>query len=99
MKTLDRMIEHLEEEVEGAREYAEKYIDCRAKGNIPRANKYKEMAQDELKHAGYIRDFAIADAEGIKRVHTLTEEEEHKWEHSHKKLNDEIAMIQHLLSM
>jgi hypothetical protein len=99
MKTLDRMIDDLEEEVEGAREYAEKYIDCRAKGNIPRANKYKEMAQDELKHAGYIRDFAIADAEGIKRVHTLTEEEEHKWEHSHKKLNDEIAMIQHLLSM
>lgn len=99
MKILERMVEELEDEVCGAREYAEKYIDSRAKGNIPRANKYKEMAQDELKHAGYIRDFAIADAESIKKVHTLTEEEEHKWEHSHKKLNNEIAMIQHLLSM
>lgn len=99
MKILEEMIEELEEEVEGAREYAEKYIECKAKGNLPRANKYKEMAQDELKHAGYIREFDMMDAESIKRVHTLTEDEVHHWEHAHKKLNDEIAMVHHLLSM
>ena len=55
MKILDHMIEDLEEEVDGAREYAEKYIECKAKGNTARATKYKEMAMDELKHAGYIR--------------------------------------------
>lgn len=99
MKILDHMIEDLEEEVDGAREYAEKYIECKAKGNTARATKYKEMAMDELKHAGYIREFAISDAESVKHVHTLTEEETSAWEHAHKKLNDEIAMVHHLLSM
>lgn len=99
MKMLDKMMDELHEEVEGARDYAEKYIDCKARGNIPRANKYKEMASDELRHFTTLRDFAIADAEGIKRIHTLTENEVEAWEHAHKKINDEIAMIHHLLSM
>ena len=47
----------------------------------------------------YIREFDMMDAESIKRVHTLTEDEVHHWEHAHKKLNDEIAMIHHLLAM
>ena len=98
MKILDKMIDCLHDEVEGAREYAEKYIDSKAKGNIPRANKYKEMANDELKHASYLREFAIADAESIKRVHPLSEEEATAWEHAHRRLNDEIAMVHHLLS-
>lgn len=99
MRILENMIEELEDEIEGAREYAEKYIDCKARGNIARATKYKEMAHDELRHFATIRDFAIADADGIKRVHTLTEHEVEWWEHNHKKLNDEVAMINHLLSM
>ena len=98
MRKLEKMIDDIHDEVDGAREYAEKYIDSKAKGNVPRATKYKEMATDELKHANYIRDFAIADAEGIKRVHTLTEEEVEAWEHAHKRLNDAIAMVQHLLN-
>lgn len=99
MKILEEMIEELEEEVEGAREYAEKYIECKAKGNIPRANKFKEMSQDEIRHFNTLREIDMADAESIKRVHTLTEDEVHHWEHAHKKLNDEVAMIHHLLSM
>lgn len=99
MRKLEKMIDDIHEEVDGAREYAEKYIESKAKGNIPRATRYKEMANDELKHANYIRDFAIADAESIKHVHTLTEEEVEAWERSHKRLNDEIAMVQHLISM
>ena len=99
MKILDEMIEELEEEVEGARAYAEKYIECKALNNMARAAKYKEMAQDELKHAGFVRGFAMEDADGIKRVHNLTEEESNHWQHAHKKINDEIAMIHHLLSM
>lgn len=99
MKILDEMIEELKEEVEGAREYAEKYVEAKALNNMPRAAKYKEMAHDELKHATIIRGFAMEDAESIKRVHTLTEEEAHHWEHCHKKINDEIAMVNHILSM
>lgn len=99
MKMLDKMMDELHEEVEGARCYAEKYIENKARGNTPRANKFKEMASDELKHAGYLREMAVTDEEGIKRVYNLTENEVEAWEHAHKKINDEMAMVQHLLSM
>lgn len=98
MGILEHMLEELTEELDGGREYAEKYIDCKARGNIPRATKYKEMAHDELRHFSTLREFFAADVDGIKRVHPLTEEEVSWWEHEHKKLNDKVAMIHHLLS-
>lgn len=97
MKILHKMLEALEEEVEGAKEYAEKYIEARARGNMTRATKYKEMANDELKHAGYIRDMNIMDADELKRVYTLSEEDETAWEHGHKRLNEEMAMVKQML--
>jgi DNA-binding transcriptional regulator YiaG len=97
MKLLHKMLEALEEEVEGAKEYAEKYIESRARGNMTRANKYKEMANDEIKHAGYIRDMNIMDADELKKVYTISEEDETAWEHGHKRLNEEIAMVKQML--
>ena len=35
------------DELKDAKEYAEKYKECYLKGDIQRANKYKEMAEDE----------------------------------------------------
>jgi hypothetical protein len=99
MKILDEMLEHLEEEVEGAREYAEKYIECKARGNVARANRYKEMAQDELKHATMLREMDVADVSELKRVYSITEEEQNAWDHGHKHLTDEMAMVMHILSM
>ena len=42
------------------------------------ANRYKEMANDELKHAGYLHDKAIQEIEEISKVFTPTEEMEEK---------------------
>ena len=99
MKTVEKMLEHLEEEVEGARDYAEKYIECKARGNITRANKYKEMAHDELKHATFLKEMDMADVEDLKKVYPMTEEEHHHWEHGLKHLTDQMAMVMHILSM
>lgn len=99
MKILEKMLEHLGEEVEGAREYAEKYIECKARGNIARANRYKEMAQDELKHASFLRDMDISDVGELKKVYPLTDEEQSHWDHRQKHLTDEMAMVMHILSM
>lgn len=43
------------------------------------ANRYKEMANDELKHAGYLHDKAVQDIEEISKVYKPTEEMEEKW--------------------
>ena len=99
MKILEKMLDHLEDEIEGAREYAEKYIECKARGNMPRANRYKEMANDELKHASFLREMDMADVSELKRSYNMTEEEQRTWDHGQKRLTDEMALIMHILSM
>ena len=99
MKIIEKILDHLEEEVEGAREYAEKYIECKARGNMMRANRYKEMAHDELKHANFLKEMDMTDIDDLKKVYTMTDEEEHHWEHGMKHLTDQMAMVMHILSM
>lgn len=99
MKMIEKMLDNLHEEVEGAMEYAEKYIENKAKNNIARANKYKEMASDELKHAGYLRDMDIADIEEMRKIYTMTDTEESAWDHGHKRLNEQMALVKHILTM
>lgn len=99
MKLIHKMIEHIEEELEGAKSYAEKSIDSKARGNMARAEKYAEMARDELKHATYIKEFAMADIEDIKRVYKLPVEDEEKWEHAHKHFIECMAIIKQMLAM
>lgn len=99
MKLIDEMIEHLEEEIEGAREYAERYVECKARGNMTRANKYKEMASDELKHAEYVRDFALADVESLSHVYSMREEEKEKWDKAMRSAHEHMALTKHMLLM
>lgn len=99
MKIIEKMICHLEEEMEGATEYAEKYIECKARGNMARASKYREMASDELKHAAYLRDFDVADIDEMKKIYPLTEEVTEMWEKAHRKINEKMALINHMLTM
>lgn len=99
MKIIEKMLEHLEEEVEGAKDYAEKYIENKARGNSTRANRYKEMSMDELKHAGYLREMDVMDIDEMKRVYPMTEEEESTWEHGHRRISEEMALVRHMLSL
>jgi Na+-translocating ferredoxin:NAD+ oxidoreductase RnfC subunit len=99
MRLIDKMLEQLEEEVEGARDYAEKYVEFKARGNMSRANRYKEMAHDELKHATFLKEMDIADIDELKKVYPMTDEEQSLWEHGHKHVNDQMAMVMHVLSM
>lgn len=99
MKTIEKMVEHINEELEGAKEYAEKYIDSKARGNMARATKYKEMASDELRHASYIRDFAVEDIDGIKKVYQLDVDTDDMWHHANKKFVECMAIIRQMIAM
>ena len=93
MKIIEKMIDDIMEEVEGAREYAEKYIEAKARGNMSRAMKYKQMAHDEMAHAETVYEFAENDIEALKRVYTLSADDEEAWEHAKKKMHHCIATI------
>ena len=99
MKMIDKMLDALHEEVEGAKEYAEKYINCKAKGHISEATKYKEMSNDELKHAGYLREMDLAEFDELKKVYEMTEDEQEKWERGHNRIGEQMALVKRILTM
>lgn len=82
----------------GAAEYAEKYIENREMGKTTRASAYREMAKDELRHAGNIYGYAIEDIEAIKKVYSMSPEAEEMWEHELKHYADCVAKIGMMLS-
>lgn len=98
MRIVKKMIDHINDELDGAAEYAEKYIENRAMGKTTRASAYREMAKDELRHAGNIYGYAIEDIEAIKKVYSMSPEAEEMWEHELKHYADCIAKIGMMLS-
>lgn len=99
MRSIKAYVEHIDEELEGAKDYAEKYVEAKAKGNMSMANKYKEMATDELRHAGYVHEFAVAEIDALSKVYTPPVEMQKKWEESHKEYVEKAAWIRQMLSM
>lgn len=98
MKHIEKLIESIDDELDGAAEYAECYIKAKSRGHSSRASKYKSMAEDELTHAENIKDFAAADIEEIKRVYKLPEEVEEHWEKAHKHYTERMALIKYMLN-
>ncbi len=58
--TVEEYVKHIKEELNGAKEYAKKYVGYKATQCQQLANRYKEMSMDELKHAKYIYEEAMS---------------------------------------
>lgn len=99
MTKIKKLAKHIEEEICGAKDYAEKYVECKAKDNVPWANRYKEMANDELKHAGYLHEKAIQEIEELSKVFKPTEEMEESWNKTHRQYVEQVAWIKQMLAM
>ena len=99
MKIIKNLIDQLNEEIESAKEYAEKYVELKAKNNMPRANKYKEMATDELKHTNYLHEMAVQEIEELKKVYTAPVDMQEKWDKSHKEYVEKVAWIKQMLTL
>jgi hypothetical protein len=99
MKSIKKYVDLIEEEIEGAKDYAEKYVECKAKGNTARAQKYKEMSTDELKHVTYIHDMAVQDIEELRKIYTPPIEMEEKWDKAHKEYVESVAWVKQMLTL
>lgn len=99
MKIIHNYTTKINEELNDATDYAEKYIEERAKDNISKANKYREMANDELKHAGYIHDLAINEVSEIEKIYTVPVDTVEKLERAHKEYAEKSALIKQMLNM
>lgn len=95
MELSDKMCE----ELNGAKEYALAYLNY--KNEYPLiAKRYQEMAQDEIKHAGYFHDMAVDKINTIKSNGTeYPEFMEEIWIDKHNKYIEKLAIIKNILAM
>ena len=99
MRIIKKLADKIKDELEDAKEYAEDYVEHKVAGDISAANRYREMANDELKHAGYLHEMAVAQIKSIEKTFTPTVEMEEKWTLAHKKYVEEVASIRKILDM
>lgn len=99
MTKIKKYVEMIDEELEGAKNYAERYVECKSKNNTAWANKWKECATDELKHSTYIHDYAVMEIEELNKVFKPTQEMQERWDKSHKEYVEKVAWIRTMLAM
>lgn len=99
MTKIKMLVDEINDELCDAKKYAEESLSYKAKGDTGWANRYKEMSQDELKHASFIHERAVTEIEQLKRVYTPPVEMLDKWEKAHKEYVEKAAWIKQMLAM
>ena len=99
MTKIKEMADEIKDELHSAKCYAEEYLSFKAENNTQWATRYKEMALDEIKHAGYIHDRVVMEIENLNKVYTPPQEMMDKWDSDHKKYIEKAAWIKQMLSM
>lgn len=99
MRKIKKFVDAISEELEDAKEYAESYVEAKAKGETGIANRYKEMAGDEIKHAMYLHEMAVAEIKEISKVYTPPADMQEKWDMAHKEYVEKAAWIKQMLAM
>ncbi len=93
------LVNKIDEELEGAKEYAESYLEWKSRGENDTYKRYKEMANDELKHSNYIHDIALSKIDRLEDVFVAPEEMREVWKSSHAKYVEKSAWIKTMLNM
>jgi bacterioferritin (cytochrome b1) len=100
MKKIKDYVKQIDDELCGAKEYMEKALWYKAKGNNIRYTKYKEMAIQELSHADNIHTFAVEDITELQKVYPeVPKKMMDSWEKSHAEYVEREAWIKQMLTM
>jgi hypothetical protein len=99
MRSIKKYVDAIEEELEGAKDYAEKAVEAKAKGDMDKAARYREMSNDELKHSSYLHGWAVEEITAISKVFKPPVEMQEKWEKAHSSYVESVALIKQMLSM
>ena len=99
MKKIQKLVDDICEELEGAQHYAECYVEKKAEGKMNWANRFQTMSEDELKHAGFLHELAVEEIMQIKEVFKAPAEMQDKWDEAHKHYVSKAAWIKQMLAM
>ena len=99
MKAIKELVDKIDDELNGAKEYAEQSLMAKSMGNNTWSQRYKEMALDELKHSGYIHEKAVEEIQRLQTVYTAPVEMQEIWDKEHKKYIEKAAWVKQMLNL
>ncbi|MCQ2486090.1 MAG: hypothetical protein MJ168_12255 [Clostridia bacterium] len=99
MKMIKKLVDCIEEELEGAQNYAEKYVEYKANGNTKWSGRFKSMAEDELQHSNLIHELAVEEISKLRSVYEPSQEMLDKWDKAHTKYVEKAAWIKQMLAL
>lgn len=99
MRRIQALTEQIREELEGAKDYAERSLDYKAHGESGLAGKFRDMANDELRHAMVLHDLAVSEIQTLGQVYTAPVEMQEAWDKSHKEFVEQTAWVKMMLQM
>lgn len=98
MKKIKMYVDWIDDELEGAKCYAERYVYHKAKGS-QWAGRFQQMANDELQHAEVIHQIAVEEIEQLNTVFKAPQEMQDAWDKSHVEYVERAAWVRKMLDM
>lgn len=100
MQKVMKYVDLIDEELEGAKQYAECYVWNKANQNNTLATRYKEMAMDELKHGEYLHSEVVDVINKLKNNYPqIPQKMQDVWDKSHNKYVERSAWVKQMLTM
>lgn len=99
MKKIKELVDLLDEELDGAKTYAEKHVEYKADKNNKWAIKFQTMAETELEHAMAIHELVVEEINKVKEVYTPPQDMLDKWDKEHKEYIEKVSWIKTMLTL
>lgn len=99
MKSIKKMVAHIDDELKGAERYAECMIEALAKNDRKTAEQYYAMANDELRHSNILHEITVGMIDNLRNIYTAPQEMLDKWETVHNDYIKRTAYIKQMIAV
>lgn len=99
MREVGEFIDLMEEELEDAKEYAERYISYKVSNDSDRAEQFKQMCKNDLEHSLVLYKIANEEIMRLKRCCSIPSVMSNVWDKKNTKFIEKAAWIKQMLTM
>lgn len=98
MQRIRMIAEQIHKELESAEYYAEHYIQAKTDGKPDWSERAKIMAEDELRHATFLHEYAASEIDKLKKHYRPSTKMQDAWDAAHKEYITHFDWIKDLLA-
>ena len=99
MTVIKDYVDRIEDELNDSKKFAEAYVQSKVENDSYWMNRFREMAEDELKHSEYIHELVTKKIKSLSEILVPPQAMLDKWNTAHKDYVEKAAWIRQMLSM